>query len=278
MCDCAEGPTPVTDWSCGDVVCRACGVVVEGHIIDETPEWRVHEGDDYASKCRVGAASAALGTYLDGAVGKRRRRGPALDPGEQALRDGLRVVADFVARFRQPSTGAIARAARMLFEDAHAVRPVRSDTRAATAAAAVYLGCKLEDTARELRQVAEVCGVDSRSLNAATADLKAAVRERPYHPRLYASLEASKLLDIFLDRLGLAAADRKRAWRASQALAGRLRELLDCGRKPRTICSGLLYVAMQDEGIATSKKEVTEACAVCQQTLDKVVAQIRGMM
>lgn len=279
MCDCAEGPTPVTDWSCGDVVCQACGVVVEGHIIDEAPEWRVHEGEDYATKCRVGAASAALGTYLDGVgTGKRRRRGPALDPGEQALREGLRVVADFVGRFRQSSNGAIARAARMLFEDAHAARPVRSDTRAPSAAAAVYLGCKLEDTARELRQVAEVCQVDLRALNAATADLKAALRGQPYHARLYATLEASKLLDIFLDRLSLAPPERKRAWRASQALAGRLRELLDCGRKPRTICSGLLYVAMQDEGIPASKKDVTDACAVCQQTLDKVVAQIRSML
>lgn len=280
MCDCAGGPTPITDWACGDVVCRECGVVVEGHIIDESPEWRVHEGEDYADKCRVGAASASLGTYLDGMGGgsRKRRRGPVLEPGEQSLRDGLRVVADFVGRFRQSSTGAIARTARMLFEDAHAVRPVRSDIRNPTAAAAVYLACKLEDTARELRQVAEVCQIDQKALNAATADLKVALRERPYHLRLYATLEASKLLDIFLDKLGLDPTDRKRAWRASQALAGRLRSLLDCGRKPRTICSGLLYVAMQDEGIATSKKDVTEACAVCQQTLDKVVAQIRGMM
>lgn len=279
MCDCAEGPTPVTDWSCGDVVCRACGVVVEGHIIDEAPEWRVHEGEDYAAKCRVGAVAAPLGTYLDGVgTGKRRRRGPALDPGEQAQQEGLRVVADFVGRFRQSSTSAIARTARMLFEDAHAARPVRSDTRAPIAAGAVYLACKLEDTARELRQVAQVCQVDPRALNTAVADLKASLQGRPYHPRLYATLEASKLLDIFLDRLSLAAPERKRAWRASQALAGRLRELLDCGRKPRTICAGLVYVAMQDEGLAASKKEVTEACAVCQQTLDKVVAQIRGML
>lgn len=35
-----------TDHSSGDVICRGCGVVLTGRIIDEGPEWRTLANDD----------------------------------------------------------------------------------------------------------------------------------------------------------------------------------------------------------------------------------------
>lgn len=305
MCDCRDeaGPAPVTDWACGDVVCMRCGVVMEGHIMDEAPEWRTYRGDDQgggqagADRCRVGAPTASArgggalaGTYLDmgrgqlpGRAGEgrkaRRLAAAAAEPQAAGLREGLRAVDEFVAAFRLSTTSLIGATARELFEDAHEARATRSDTRRALAAAALYFACKLENTGRELRQVSDVCGVDLRTLNAATVEMKALLAGKPYHARLHATLQAGKLLDIFLDRLALATDDRRRVWRAAQALDGRLSRLMDCGRKPRTICSGLLWVAVQDEAVGgVGKKDVTAACAVCQQTLDKVTAQIRAAL
>jgi transcription initiation factor TFIIIB Brf1 subunit/transcription initiation factor TFIIB len=284
MCDCEGEPSPVTDWAGGDVVCCACGVVLEGHILDEAPEWRNHaaaDGGHAADRSRVGAADARLGTYLErGAGGKRRRlRDPTRDAREQALHDGLALVDRLVGAFGLSTTSNVAATARELFADLHEAKGVRSDTRRACAAAAVYYGCKLENVGRELRLVSQVCQVDAKALNSATSEYKAALADKPYHARLFATLQAGKLIDIFLDRLRLAPDLRRRAWRAAHQLDESLVDVMDCGRKPRTICSGILFVAAQQERIpGVGKKEITEACAVCQQTLDKVVAQIRRMM
>ena len=285
MCDCPvlNRAALVTDWASGDVVCVQCGVVVEGHILDESPEWRNHDGEPAHDKSRVGGSTdrhgRPSGTYLEGGpAGCKRRRALAADPRDAALEEGLKQVDAFVAAFGLTSSSAVAITARELFEDMHALRTVRSDTRRPMAAAAVYFGCKMERAGRELRQVARVCQVDLKALNAATAEYKECLAEKPYYCKLLATLPAGTLIDQFLDRLDLPRDQRKRVWRAAHMLDQSLEGLMDCGRKPRTICSGILYVALQQEGIATvTKKHVTDACAVCQQTLDKVVAHIRQL-
>lgn len=298
----------MTDWARGDVVCCTCGVVVEGHILDETPEWRNHGDESCAPGCGGGAAGGdrsrvgpadprgRLGTYLavstfrGGGRGgpqdpnKRLCRGLAgrEDPREASLTEGLQTVDELALALRLPTTGTIAVTAKELFTDLHEAKGgVRSDGRRAAAAAALYYGCKLENTGRELRHVSEMCQVDPKALNAAVSEYKAALTSRPYYPRLFATLQAGKLIDIFLNSLeaggGLRAADRRLMWREAHQLDEALVDAMDCGRKPRTICSGILYLAAQRLGIHTlGKKEITEACNVCQQTLDKVVAQIRG--
>jgi transcription initiation factor TFIIIB Brf1 subunit/transcription initiation factor TFIIB len=45
----------VLDWSAGDKVCTGCGLVLEGHIIDDRPEWRNY-ADSGSDKSRCGEA------------------------------------------------------------------------------------------------------------------------------------------------------------------------------------------------------------------------------
>lgn len=284
MCDCVA-PDLVTDWASGDVVCRGCGVVVEGHILDESREWRAHEQDGAGGgtdRRRAGGGvdrqGRPTGTYLEAAGGPaKRRRFVCAERGDAGLHEGLRQVESFVADFGLSTTCSIAGTAKELFEDLHGIKCVRSDTRRAVAAAAVYFGCKMERAGRELRLVAQVCEVDPKALNAATNEFKRALAGKPYYAALLATMPAGTMLDIFLDRLKLSADQRKRVWRTASSLDRLLQGRFDCGRKPRTICSGIVWVALQREGIDhVTKKHVTDACAVCQQTLDKVVAHIRA--
>lgn len=268
----------MTDWASGDVVCRACGVVVEGHVLDEGPEW-------WGDGCRAGPPDprGRLGTYLVKAGGaKRFRHGGGEDPSAAALTEGLRVVDQMVLGLRLSTTCGIAGTAKELFSDLHAARAVRGDTRRATAAAAVYLACKLENAGRDLRLVSHALDVDVRALGAAAGDFKDRLDGKPYHARLFEGLRAGRLIDVMLDRLvaagALAGARRRDVWRAAQHLDEVLSRALDCGRKPRTICSGLLFVAAQHAAVPLDKKAVAAECEVCQQTLDKVVAQIRGCL
>jgi transcription initiation factor TFIIB len=262
-------------------LCSACGIVLESHILDETPEWRNHAADGPsggADRCRVGAANdSELGTYLDHHGSKRRVRHVA-ETRDQGLRDGLDAVNRLLSAFSLSSTSTVAHMARELFRDLHAVRPTRSDTRHAAAAAAVYFGCKLEGVGRELREICETCGVDLKSLNAASGEYKAHLYDKPYYPRLMATLQASELIGRYLDRLSLPRDQHLRARSAAHKLNDRLVDLMDSGRKPRTICSGLLFVALQSEHIDVNKVEFAKTCNVCTQTLDKVVPQILNLL
>ncbi|MCO5587931.1 hypothetical protein L7F22_041884 [Adiantum nelumboides] len=61
MCRECQRETQITlDYASGDSVCTECGLVMESHIVDERPEWRVFEGDDSSDKIRVGAPSSLL--------------------------------------------------------------------------------------------------------------------------------------------------------------------------------------------------------------------------
>lgn len=276
MCDC-EVPSPVTDHANGDVICCACGVVMEGHILDDTPEWRPDQ-DDFAAS-RVGKPGSELGTILDSSAPIRRDLVFRADPQRArdiALGKGVRDVERCVSDIGLSATCAIASVAKELFRDLWLAKGgVRTDARRATAAAAVYFGCKLEGVGRELRLLATVCGVDNRALNSACNEFKVHLHGKAYYPRLFDAFQAGTLIDIFLDRLALGRDTRKSVWRVAHKLDETLVHAMDCGRKPRTVCAGVLWLATQQAGVKATKKDVAKACAVCTQTLDKVVAQIR---
>ena len=279
MCDC-ERPRLVTDWENGDVVCAGCGVVVEGHIIDETPEWRNHAEDAGRDRSRVGQAGAELGTFVDvkcsfrGAV--RAFRG---DSRSESLTAALRATDECVSCVGMSSASALADTAKMIIRDlAESRGPVRSDVRRATAAAAVYLAFKIMDLGREMRFVSNACVVEYRALGAAVTDVKDALVEKSYHPRMACALRFGALIDVFLDKMNLGAENRKKAWREARVLDELASERVDSSRKPRTLCCGLLYLAIQRAHLDVSRSAVATACGVCVQTLDKAVELIKASL
>jgi transcription initiation factor TFIIIB Brf1 subunit/transcription initiation factor TFIIB len=285
LCDC-NTPHFVTDWACGDVVCQSCGVVVEGHMIDDTPEWRNHEDD--TDKSRVGMAGADLGTFMDfnhsgtGSAGVSRAIHRD-DPRGQALADGLKLVDACAVAVGMASTSAVASLARDMYRDFVAIKGmVRSDFRQATAASTIYLSFKAQGLAREMRFVSNACAVDARALSGAARDVKDALKEKPYGAKLGTALRFGGLVDVFLDRMvhggSMTIEDRKKVWREATALDAVASERVDCGCKPRTLCSGLLFLAIKRVGVSIAKKEVATACGVGVQSLDKAVAIISAAL
>ena len=281
MCDC--GPVVdetllVTDHASGDLVCTQCGVVVEGHMIDTSPEWRSHDAHD---RSRAGGPDNALLTAQHRTVFKESKstwRCIGRDP-TAALREAFALV-DRCARTLGLSTeGGAAAWAKELYRDMHEVRPVRGcAAKHAHAVAAVYFGCKLSGAAREMRHISASCDVDIAALNDAVAAYKDRLAGRSYHPRLFEAVQAGTLINMYADRLGLGADELRRTKRAAHVLDEQLLEVLDCGRAPRTICSGVLWLAASSERVPVSKRAVMAACGVCQQTIDKVTAQISQVL
>lgn len=257
-------------------MCRACGVVLESHILDEGPEWRYDTAKD---RSRVGEPGAALGTFVEASHIPKRRRGMAFaqDPRQVSLEEGMRVVEHHVTCLRLSTTGVVCGRAKELFSDVNAVKPVRADTRRAMAAAALYFACKLENAGREVWVIATACDVPMRALNSAISECKEHLHEREYYPRLFDPLQAGTLIDVNIDRLGLEREERRKLWREAHQLDELCVRRVDCGRKPRTICSGILWLAVERTGVAVTKRQVSDSCRVCQQTLDKVVNQMRNL-
>lgn len=284
MCECDGGPVVVTDWARGDMVCRQCGVVLESHLMDESAEWHDWEPPVTApnKNNKRRRQLAATATYTTAR--------------EAWVADGLKDVDRVVGCFGQSTTGSIAARARELFGD---VAVARHFDRGALAAAAVYYAFKMEGVGRELQTVCDACGVQPVHMRAALDVYKECLADKPYYPQLFSRVTAGALLNVALDKLvatgALAANRRKDVWRSATRLLELLEHALDSGRKPRTLCAGIVFLACgqahgqvcgqahgQAHGQAqprgqkhVTKKEVATACGVCPQTVDKIVAYIR---
>jgi transcription initiation factor TFIIB len=284
MCDCPDAPDPVLD--CGSEICRGCGVVLQSSMLDETPEWRgIHDAGGN-ERSRVGAPPDPFGhlterpTFLSAPAGRslgvsKRVLGSANDDGTRLLREGLHVLEQLAIGMAFAKESLAIVRARELFGDFHSLKTVRSDMRSACAAAAIYYGARIEKAARELKFISGMTGVSPKALSKAVESYKDVLVDKPYYRELFTTLNPDSLVNMYADRLGgLDEAQRKAvkrtAHRLSEALAGKL----DTGRKPATICSGLLFIALQQENACLSKKAVLDACGVCQQTLDRVSSEI----
>jgi transcription initiation factor TFIIIB Brf1 subunit/transcription initiation factor TFIIB len=270
------------------MVCTQCGVVVEGHMIDSAPEWRSHDVHD---RSRAGASENLLlpdqhhRTTFDASRTNGRAaectslwRCVGRDP-LASLRDAFAAIDGYVRGLGLSTEGTAAAWAKEVYRDMNEAKPVRgAEARQAHAAAAVYFGCKLAGAARELRHISASCGVGIAALNDAVAGFKDRLGGKSYHPRLFEAVQAGTLINMYADRLGLGDDDLRRTKRAAHVLDEQLLHVLDCGRAPRTICSGVLWLAAAQEGVRVSKRAVMAACGVCQQTIDKVTAQISQVL
>ncbi len=278
MCECLNGhPTVITDWACGDMVCCGCGVVLESHVMDESAEWR--DWPVVVSSERHHHQPAA----------KRRRTRTLDDTRELWAAEGLRDVDRVVSCFGQSTTGAIAARARELFTDLATCKQGSNGScdRGALVAAAAYYAFKIEGVGRELQTVCDACDVAPTHMRAALDEYKERLVGKPYYSALFSRVTADALLNVALDKLvaagALDASARKEVWRLAMRLLDRLGHVMDCGRKPKTLCCGIVYLAAQQHLAAqqssqkkVAKKDVAAACGVCQQTLDKIVAYIRA--
>lgn len=272
MCDC-ETSDPVTDYASGTEVCRGCGVVMDSVIFSEQREWFEDRNARAGAPPEAFIASQPAHFLTTGAVSKRVLAAASADP-ERLLREGFAAIVKQAGYMFQAADSLVVLRAKELFRDVHAVKTVRSDTRDAYAAAALYYGYKMEKCPRELRTLQLKTGVAGRQLNAAVDAFKVLLEGKPYHRELFATVYAGDLINAYGDRVPVSDADKRRLKKTAhdldEALAGRL----DTGRRPATVVSGLLAVAARRAGLAVSKKALLAACGVCQQTLDRMAAEI----
>lgn len=278
MCDCEalDARHLVTDRSSGDVICTACGVVVEGHIIES--EWNANErtspDDPFMPDAHTTVFQRAGGPPVRFRHAAKRQRS------DVCLRDAFSNLENKGRDLGFYSTSHVTTQAKELYRDLHAAKSVRGDAaKDACVAAVLYLACKLCGCPRELRHVSTACRCPVSALNDAVATCKDLLGGKPYHAALFEGIQAGRLLESYLQCLEVPGDVLRRVRRTAYALDEALRGVLDCSRAPRTICCGLLWMAVVREGVAVTKKAVMAACdGVCQQSLDKVVAELESLL
>lgn len=275
MCDCAHlggVPSLVTDTGSGDVVCRACGVVVEAHIFDERAEcW----GDD--ARAEVGRADWLLPARP--VLLETRRRRVVSNPDPHACLRELFDVVDWLGR----TLGRDVRdSAKLLCRDLTERRTVRCDSRHLHAAAALYLAAKMHGAGvgRSKREIAAQFGsygVTEHGITAAVKAFRDALGGQAYAAQLFRDLDAADMINRCVDRLGLEDPRQARAVKkAAHELAARVPAEEAEGKTPCSVCGGVLACVLRGQGIRLRKRLVAAACCVSGATLDKMARLVAG--
>lgn len=271
MCDCGLRDF-VTDASCGDVVCRQCGVVVEAHIFDERLEYYSEQAG-----ARAGPAEPwllpAQPIVVERVMHCRRVLSNA-DP--HASTRQLFVVVDGMARGFSRD---VQDTAKLLCRDLVATRVVRCDVRPLYAASALYLAAKMhgQGMGRSKKEIAAefgATGVTERGITVTAKLFKDALHSAPYAARLFSGLDAADLINRCVDRLDVDDATRKAVKKAAHALADTVPARAVEGKTPSSVCSGVVACVLQRLGVKVSKKHLVESCRVSGATLDKMTRAV----
>ncbi|WIA14308.1 hypothetical protein OEZ85_002840 [Tetradesmus obliquus] len=169
VCADCGGRDFVEDHAAGDIVCKACGLVAEAHIIDERSEWRTFgdkekEGDDPS---RVGGAqnpfmndgglSTGIGKLPGGAGGQYNtlmRLHNRQNVSDRAMQTASREVATTCERLRM--TDAVRNSALEIYKDVHDNKALKGRALKAVYAACIFVAAKRENTPRTFK---EICAV-----------------------------------------------------------------------------------------------------------------------
>eukprot|EP00658_Telonema_sp_P-2_P028243 TRINITY_DN2167_c0_g2_i1.p1 TRINITY_DN2167_c0_g2~~TRINITY_DN2167_c0_g2_i1.p1 ORF type:complete len:360 (+),score=66.25 TRINITY_DN2167_c0_g2_i1:135-1214(+) len=165
-----DNPDVVEDYATGDAICRGCGLVIEGGIIDMSSEWRTFASDgNTADPSRVGAASnpllndSGLSTMVARDTGgggdnpmadnlrKWNNRG-AQSSQDRNLINAFREIDRISEHMALP--GKIATTSKEYYAKVEKNKTLRGRSSEAIIAACVYIGCRMEAVPRTLKEIA----------------------------------------------------------------------------------------------------------------------------
>ncbi len=281
----------VTDFNAGDVICRACGVVLCGRIMDETQEWNNHRPDDGSSGVdsnRVGAASLGvtsdngLTTILDRNTSKKTKSGgrmvatPLLNEAwmQHANTRTMTSMSDLsllrcCERVREIADvmgipSAVVDAGSQILMDlqsAGQLKHKKGPLGDAICAAVLYIACRENSAARTLKEIAPAANVEWKPLTKAFKKIARHIQQTgSCGGGVISIVKGEDLIPRYCSQLGL---DPSVA-QAAKHVARKASELeLDCGRSPcdlaaAAICFACSIMSGSAHAISRKKRETAD--------------------
>ncbi len=273
---CEDGGEIETDQK-GEVVCTACGIVVDEGTVDHGPEWRSFSYEESQQKSRVGPPTNQLrhdrGLSTTISWADKDANGNVLPAQKRRQMNRLRTwhirsqTPDSKQQYRKQALGEIDRMGSALglptdvrktagdiFRQAHQNGIVAGRSIEAVAAAGLHIAAAIASLNRTLDEITHVARVErtpiARAKRAINAEFNLAIE--PGRP--------SEFLDRFGSELDL---DTASIQKAREVLKAAPDTYLGSGASPVTIAASALYLGDRlTGGPAVTQKEVGNCCDI----------------
>ncbi|HYM41086.1 MAG TPA: TFIIB-type zinc ribbon-containing protein [Thermoplasmata archaeon] len=280
-CPECKGIHLVLDEVRGELVCDSCGLVLQDHALDRSPEWSAYAPEDAARLAHTGAPrdplSGATGLTTVIAVPHRDAHGNAIPsgergafyrmqklqrhsshafPGERSLPTAIRVLDRYASLLALPKT--VRNEAGFLCRKAFQRQLARGRSIETLVAGAVYAACRIDGVPRTLDELQQVTGIRKTRIGAAY---------RTLHRELSLAIHASQPADYvqrFCSELGLSAHVEREAFQLLQVFEPpeSATSVSPCGT-----AGAAIYLAALVCGEPRSEKAIAKVAGVSEVTL-----------
>jgi len=271
----------VHDYDTGETVCGNCGLVVQEQMMDKGPEWRAFTREEKESRSRVGiptsysvhdkGLSTAIGRVDRDAFGRklpmstrlqmwRLRKWQIRSRVHSSIDRNLAQAMAELDRLSDKSyiPGPVKERAAVIYRKALDKGLVRGRSIAAIAAASLYAACRITETPRTLREIAEASLVDKKDV---ARCYRLLLRE------LSVQMPISDPL-TYISKI----AEQTAISGQTQGLAVKIihearKKRVAAGKDPMGLAAAALYIACMQSGEKKTQKEIAEAAGVTEVTV-----------
>jgi transcription initiation factor TFIIB len=276
------GSTHLTkDYSRAEVVCGACGLVIDADLIDQGPEWRAFDGEQREKKSRIGAPMTftrhdkGLSTTISWQ--NRDAYGKSIPPRNRAQLYRLRKwhsrtrISDGTERNLAIALSALDRmssalslprnvreTASMIYRKANRIKLTRGRTIEGITAAVLYAACRQCNVPRTLEEISSISQIKKKEIgrNYRNVSRKLELRLLPTVPYDYISR--------FCNQLNLSNEVQSKA---IEILKKASNKELTSGRGPTGMAAAAIYIASVLYGERRTQREVSEIAGVTEVTI-----------
>ena len=290
----------VRDLERGEIVCNSCGLVLTDDIINCGPEWRAFTLEEKQSRRRVGPPSIyskhdkglstviqvsrdARGKPLSSLVKHEMRRLSKLDSRSKMLSKD-RNLAQAMSTLNRMSDkinipNSIKEEAALIYRRALDAGLVRGRSIAGIMAASLYAACRLSETPRSLKDIANVSQRDAKEI---ARDYRLIVQDL----RIKMPIDkTSKYTSKIASKAGLKPSTELKAL---NILRMAREKKATTGKHPKGMAAAALYIAARLNGEKISQRDLANAADVTEVTvrnrlkglkivLEKEIEQLRGI-
>jgi transcription initiation factor TFIIB len=270
----------VTDSGSGEVVCSKCGLVIEDLMLEQKPEWRAFTPEEMRAKVRTGPLTSlkqfdkGLATtfqpYKDTygrSLPTRERlkmmrlhkwniRARVHSSSERNLSQAMNELTRLSDKLHIPAS--VEENAALIYRKALDEGLIRGRSIKSISAASLYAACRLTQTPRSLKEVAE----------ASTESRKDISR---YYRLIQRELEVNmpvdgpaKYVSKIASKVGIS---QKTQNTAIQLLQEAKKRNAIVGKGPMSMAAATLYIAANMNGETITQQEVAEAAGVTEVTI-----------
>ncbi|KAH7709334.1 CRE-TTB-1 protein [Aphelenchoides avenae] len=254
----------VSDWRSGDVVCGHCGLVVAGRVVAGAQEWPTYyEAHNVMDPNWIGATKqsleAAFEQYPTGSADRDHhfeKKRKEVDIADRHIKSAICTIYEMAERVSLPKP--VRQQAVKAFTDLCECKSLRKVSADATAAACLYISCRLHKVPRTFTEVCSVSDVPKHQIARAFKRITAALQTD------FDRISSDDYLPRFCGHLELSF----RVLSCANHISSKVREMeLLPGRQPISVAAAVIYTASEIIGTPIRLSAAAAVAGTCENTV-----------